>query len=138
VMAADSRVDAASRMLSARATLRNPDHVLLPGMFAVVWIMDGSPRPALTIPLAAVSFSPYGDYVYVLGPAGHRKGVFTATSRAVSLGEREGDRVEVLSGLKAGEQVVTAGQVKLRSGSLVQLNNTVQPADGPRPNPPEE
>lgn len=138
VLAADSRVDSTSRMLSVRATLRNPDHVLLPGMFVVVWVGDGLPRPALTIPATAVSFSPYGDYAYVLSRAADRNGRFTVSLRALSLGEHLGDRVEVLSGLKAGEQIVTAGQVKLRDGSVVELNNTIQPAAGTHPNPPEE
>ncbi|HWM68644.1 MAG TPA: efflux RND transporter periplasmic adaptor subunit [Steroidobacteraceae bacterium] len=138
VLASDSRVDPTSRMLSVRATLRNPDHVLLPGMFVVVWFGEGLPRTALTIPATAVSFTPYGDYVYVLSQKADHKGQFTAALRAANLGEHVGDRVEVLSGLKAGEQVVTAGQVKLRDGSVVELNNAIQPAAGTHPNPPEE
>ena len=137
VLAVDSRIDAASRMASVRAALRNPDHALLPGMFATVGLAVGPPRPAVTVPAAAISYNPYGDFVYVLtGTA--TPGILVANSRVVTLGEARGDRVVVLSGLRPGERVVTAGQVKLRQGAPVRVDDRVQPEDQLDPHPPEE
>ena len=140
VLAVDSRIDASSRMASIRASLQNPDHALLPGMFATVGLADGAPHQAVAVPAAAISYNPYGNFVYVLTPGqdGAAKGVMTATSRVVNTGEAEGDRVVVLSGLQPGERVVTAGQVKLRNGSAVLLDNRVQPENLAAPTPPEE
>ena len=137
VLAVDSRIDSASRMASVRASLRNPDHALLPGMFAVARLAQGPPHPELTVPQAAISYNPYGDFVYVLGPAG-ADGTRTATSRVVTTGEARGDRVVVLTGLRPGETVVTAGQLKLRNGAVVRVDNRVQPPDQLDPDPPEE
>ena len=56
----------------------------------------------------------------------------------VKTGETRGNQVEILSGLRAGDQIVTAGQIKLHDGSPVAINNTVQPSDAAAPNPMEE
>ena len=138
VLALDSRVDAQSRMVSVRAALDNPDHALLPGMFAVAQLDLGPPRRALAVPQAAISFNPYGDFVYVLTPKPGTPGVMVATSRVVSLGETEGDRVVVTGGLQSGDTVVTAGQFKLRSGALVTIDNRIQPDDALSPQPADE
>ena len=142
VQALDSRIDAQSRMASVRASLDNHDHALLPGMFAVARLDLGPAREVLAVPQTAVSFNPYGDFVYVLTPqpdqAPGKPQVFLATSRVVTLGEKQGDQVVVVSGLRDGDTVVTAGQIKLRSGSAVVIDNSVQPPDALAPNPPEE
>ncbi len=139
VLAVDSRIDAASRMASVRASLPNPDHALLPGMFATVGLVQGPPHEAVTVPQTAISYNPYGDFVYVLEQApGGPAGALAANSRVVTLGEARGDRVVVLTGLRPGETVVTAGQVKLRQGALVRVDNSVQPQDQLNPDPPEE
>ena len=142
VQALDSRIDAQSRMASVRASLDNHDHTLLPGMFAVARLDLGPTRKVLAVPQSAVSFNPYGDFVYVLTPqpgqAPGRPQVFLATSRVVTLGETQGDRVVVTAGLRDGDAVVTAGQIKLRSGSTVVIDNRVQPPNALTPNPPEE
>ncbi|MGI4744438.1 MAG: efflux RND transporter periplasmic adaptor subunit [Janthinobacterium lividum] len=138
VLAVDSRIDPSSRMASVRASLRNPDHALLPGMFAISGLADGALRRVVTVPTASVSYNPYGNFVYVLTPKEKTAGVMIATSRVITTGETHGDRVVVLTGLKPGETVVTAGQVKLRSGASVHVDNSVQPANELNSNPPEE
>ncbi len=142
VQALDSRIDAQSRMVSVRARLDNRDHALLPGMFAVAHLDLGPARTVLAVPQTAISFNPYGDFVYVLTPQpGHAPGkpqVFLATSRVVTLGETQGDRVVVTAGLHDGDTVVTAGQIKLRNGATVVIDNRVEPPDALSPNPPEE
>ena len=127
VQAFDSRIDPQSRMVTVRAALANADHALLPGMFAIVHLDLGPPKTVLAIPQAAVSFNPYGNFVYVLTPRPGAEGGFIAHSRVVVTGEARDDRVVVTSGLKAGERVVGAGQLKLRNGSAVVVDNTVKP-----------
>ena len=56
----------------------------------------------------------------------------------VTLGATRGDQVQILDGVKPGDEVVTAGQVKLHNGSPVAVNNTIQPSNDPNPNPPNE
>jgi len=146
VQALDSRIDAQSRMASVRASLANPDHALLPGMFATARLDLGAPTQVVAVPQATISFNPYGNFVYVLTPrpaadnhaAPAGQPVLVATSRVVTLGETLGDRVVVTDGLQPGETIVSAGQLKLRSGALVVIDNQVQPANATDPDPPEE
>ena len=142
VQAVDSRIDAQSRMVSVRASLDNRDHALLPGMFAVARLDLGPPQAVLAVPQSAISFNPYGDFVYVLtrqpGTLPGKPPVFLANSRVVTLGEARGDRVVVASGLHAGDTVATAGQFKLRDGASVVIDNRVQPPDALSPDLPEE
>ncbi|MBM3648686.1 MAG: efflux transporter periplasmic adaptor subunit, partial [Alphaproteobacteria bacterium] len=53
----------------------------------------------------------------------------------VTTGATRGDQVAVLTGVKEGDTVVTAGQIKLRQGSLLAINNSVQPLNDPNPKP---
>ena len=134
--AINSRVDAASRMVTVRAELPNHDHALVPGMFSVVDISVGAPVPHLTLPQTAISYNPFGDFVYVLRHGAN--GRLLAHSRIVTTGPARGDQVAVLSGLASGEEVVTAGQLKLRNGAAVLVNNSVQPPDSASPDVREE
>ncbi|MET3436050.1 efflux RND transporter periplasmic adaptor subunit [Sphingomonas sp. 1185] len=120
--AIDSRLDKANRMVTARATLPNPNKLLRPGMFAVVDVPIGVSRPAILAPLTAITYSPSGDYTYVLEPAPHADQPRHVRLRQVKLGDKQGSQVVVLEGLRAGEQVVTAGQVKLRDGAAIRLS----------------
>ena len=136
VASINSRVDSASRMVLVRATLDNHDHALLPGMFALVEVATGAVEQRLTLPQSAVSYNPYGDFVYVVAPG--PDGRPAAQSRVVRTGASRGDQVSILSGLSAGEQVVTAGQLKLHSGSPVLVDNSVRPSDQAAPAPEDE
>lgn len=127
VIALDSRIDPASRMVSVRASLANADHALLPGMFATIRLDHGAPHDVLAIPQGAVSFNPYGNFVYVLSPRPDHPGQFVAHSRVIVTGETQDDMVVVTHGLKPGETVVGTGQLKLRDGSVVTINDALRP-----------
>jgi membrane fusion protein (multidrug efflux system) len=88
-------------------------------------------HPYLTLPNTAIVYNPYGSLVYVVDHG-------TARQAVVRTGPTRGDQVAVLDGLHTGEVVVTAGQIKLRQGSPVVVNNSVQPANDPNPHPAEE
>ena len=141
VSAIDAKVDSATRNVTVRAALSNPKHRLLPGMFATVQVASGAAQRRLTLPQTAISYNPYGDVVYVVeeqgkGPDGKPK--LVAQQRFVTTGATRGDQVAVLSGVKEGDQVVSAGQIKLHNGSPVLINNAVQPTDNPAPQPKDE
>ncbi len=131
ITAISPKLDAASRMAPVRATLDNADHALTPGMFATVQLRVGAVHRYVTLPNAAIVFNPYGSLVYIVD-GGH------ARQALVQTGPTRGDQVAVTAGLAEGAQVVTAGQIKLRQGSAVVVNNSVQPGNDPNPNPAEE
>ncbi len=139
VTAIEPQVDTNTRNLKVRARVPNPKGELLPGVFATLRITQGEPRQYVTLPNAAVAYNPYGATVFVVkdegkGPDGKPK--LVAEQRFVTPGATRGDQVAIVQGLKAGETVVTAGQLKLRNGSPVVVNNSVQPSDNPNPQVP--
>jgi membrane fusion protein, multidrug efflux system len=127
----DARVSQETRTLLVRGTLANPDRKLLPGMFANVGVLAGEPRPVVAVPRTAITYSLYGDSVYVVKPqeakageAAADEGVYVVERRFVRPGQVRGDMVAIDTGLKAGEQVVTTGQLKLNNGSHVKIDNS--------------
>jgi membrane fusion protein, multidrug efflux system len=137
----NSKVDPASRNVQVRASFRNTERRLVPGMFASVRIDYGHEQSPITLPQTAVTYNPYGDTVYVVeknGTDDKGQARLEVQQRFVTLGARRGDQVAIESGIKAGEVIVTAGQIKLRNGVAVVVNNDVQPTDEPHPNPPNE
>ncbi len=131
IAAISPKLDAASRMAQVRAATPNTDHALVPGMFASVQLRVGAVHRYVTLPNAAIVFNPYSSLVYVVEHGQARQVV-------VQTGATRGDQVAVTAGLKEGAVVVTAGQIKLRQGSQVVVNNTVMPANDPNPHPAEE
>ncbi|MDE8345269.1 MAG: efflux RND transporter periplasmic adaptor subunit [Acidocella sp.] len=136
----NSVVDTATRNVQVRATLANDGLTLRPGMFATISIGVGAPQKLVTLPQTAITFNPYGSTVFVVthGKDAKGKADLVAHSVFVTTGDTRGDQIAVLTGLKAGEQVVTAGQLKLRNNTPVAINNVVQPPDDANPNPPNE
>jgi len=134
VTAINPKIDPASRMVQLRATLPNAHSQLLPGMFATVMVNVGAVRQQITLPNAAVVYNAYGSSVFVVVPGKNP----TVREAAVTTGDTRGDQVAILTGLNAGDEVVTAGQVKLRPGAAITINNSVVPSDNPSPNPAEE
>ncbi len=138
ITAFNPRVDAATRNLQVRVTLANADHKLLPGMYATVDIDTDVPQRLVTLPQTAISYNPYGNLVYLVDDKGKDaagKPLLIARQTFVTTGATRGDQVAVLKGVKEGDVVVTGGQMKLRNGSPLAINNTVTPADDPNPVP---
>ena len=129
----NSKVDEATRNIQVRATFKNPDHKLLPGMFASLSINNGAVQKYITLPQTAITFNPYGNTVYVVDSSTPDKPV--AKQVFVTTGNTRGDQIAVLTGLKEGDEVVTAGQIKLRNGAPVKVNNEIQPKSDANPKP---
>ena len=130
VAALSSQVDPSTRNITVDADVPNPGNLLRPGMFGEALLLAGKPRRVLVVPSVAIAYNTFGDYVYVIerkaGKGGARTAIAVATP--VRAGATRGGLTEILSGLKTGEEVVTAGQVKLHNGMPVTVRNV--PAGG--------
>lgn len=133
----NSEVDVATRNVRVRATFPNTDGRLRPGMFGNVDVLSPEARQVLVIPSTAVIYAPYGDSVFALeekkDPKGN-VGLF-ARQKFTRLGERRGDLVAVVSGLDAGETIVSSGAFKLRNGMPVVVKNDLAPSVELAPKP---
>ena len=141
ISAINSKVDLTNRNVQMRATLDNKDHKLLPGMFATVTIAVGTPQSFVTLSQTAVAYNPYGSTVYIVdnkGKDANGKDQLVARQVFVSTGDTRGDQVAITKGVNAGETVVTAGQMKLRNGSPLLIDNSVQPTNDANPKPSEQ
>ena len=136
----DARISQATRNVLIIATLANPEHLLLPGMFGNVRVLLPAQQDVVTVPETALTYTPYGDSVFVLSETAEKAPdgapVMSATIRYVTVGERRADAAAILQGLEAGETVVTAGQIKLQSGASVVIDNSTELE--PRPELPRE
>ncbi|MHB8919535.1 MAG: efflux RND transporter periplasmic adaptor subunit [Halothiobacillus sp.] len=136
IMAIEPQINTNTRNLTVRAEIANPKGELLPGLFATAKISQGAPQEHLTLPSTAIAYNPYGSTVFVVvdnGKDAEGKPKLTVEQRVVTTGATRGDQVAVLSGIKAGETIVTAGQIKLRNGAPVLINNSIQPSNNPNP-----
>ncbi|KDB01757.1 RND transporter [Defluviimonas sp. 20V17] len=137
ITAINSEVDLNTRNVTVRATVPNPDGLLRPGMFVHTEVTTGAPRELLTLPASAITYNSYGASVYVVVPA--KTGTGKIVQQVfVTTGPTRGDQVTVLNGLKAGQTVVTSGQLKLSPGAAVRIDNAVQPPDAVHPKPAEQ
>lgn len=154
VEAFDAKLGQDTRTLMVRARVPNPDRKLLPGMFANVAVLSGGAKELVTVPRTAVTYGLYGDNVWVVNegapepaasppPTASAEPVSSAVAadaastgaipvepkltverRFVRVGPAEGDRVAILEGVKAGEEVVTSGQLKLQPGATIKVDNS--------------
>ena len=130
VMTTDSRVSASSRMITVRAKIENADGRLVPGMYADVKVTVGEPAPVVTIAQTAVTYSLYGDSVFTVVKAKNpdpnaKEPDLEIERRFVKLGLVRDGRVNVVDGVKPGDQVVIAGQNKIDQGSKVRIDNSI-------------
>jgi membrane fusion protein (multidrug efflux system) len=132
------RVRDDTRNVGVRAVFPNPAEALRPGMFARVSVILPESSTVLVLPASAITYSPYGDSVYVVEtettPEGSRQ---VARQRFVEVGPRRGDQTSIRKGLKASDQVVVAGQMKLRNGAAVRIDNSILPGNQAAPKPAE-
>lgn len=132
ITAVDAEVDPRTRNLSLQATLDNPQQRLQPGMFAAVKVLLPAQEQVVTLPRTAISYSLYGKSVYVIEERPAKKDdkndapVLVARQRFVETGQERGKEVAIVRGVKAGERVVTAGQLKLHDGAHVRIDNSVK------------
>jgi len=128
ISAINSKVDSNTRNVQVRATMENRDGLLLPGMFGKVEISVGTSRRLVTLPQTAVVYNPYGSLVFIVDKSQNADGKEHPVRQSfITTGAVRGDNVAVVEGVKPGEEVVTAGQIKLRNGSRVIVDNSHVP-----------
>jgi membrane fusion protein (multidrug efflux system) len=137
ITALDPRVDTASRNFQVEASVNNSSRKLLPGMFAHVAVQSGDKKRNVTLPQTAITYNPYGATVFLAEKSKDGKGL-VAQQVFVTLGGTRGDQAAVLKGVNEGDQVVTSGQLKLKNGTPLAVDNSVLPKDDPNPTPQEE
>jgi membrane fusion protein (multidrug efflux system) len=137
------KVEEATRNIKIQGTIKNPGEQLRPGMYVDVAVVLPKPKDVLAIPVTSVLYAPYSDSVFVVEepkeqtqkPADGQPAGKVLRQQFVHLGEKRGDFVEILSGLHAGEAVVTTGVFKLRNGQDVVIDNKLQPEFKLNPKP---
>lgn len=131
ITAINSKVNQVTRNILIEATIPNKELQLVPGMFAQVKIWLKTKLNVITLPQTAISYSLHGDSVFIIKPDDKKKEkdgkpVLHAYRKYVKVGDLRGDEVVILDGLKANEQVVTSGQLKLQNGTHVIIDNSVE------------
>ncbi len=129
ISAINPKVEDTTRNVLVRATLANPDNKLLPGMFTSLDVLLPNPTAHIVVPESAITYTLYGNSVYAVAEKKAENGelekdadgqpVLIAERRFVETGDRRGGLVLVSKGLKAGEQVVSGGQLKLDNGTPI-------------------
>ena len=148
VTAIDPKVDTSTRNVEVEATVGNAKKLLLPGMFARATVATGAKQEYLTLPQTAITYNPYGSTVFIAVPPAKTEDkarkdengqpLLQAKQVFVTAGPTRGDQVAILKGLAAGDLVVTSGQLKLKNGTLLRIDNSHAPADQASPTPQEQ
>ena len=124
IYAISPSIQTASRSVRIRALLSNPDGRLRPGMFAEVDTLLEERDRVLTLPERAVTYNPYGESVFVVNEADGKK---TVALTQIKTGQVRDGRVEIVSGLDEGTEVVSDGHNKLRNDQAISVDNSVDP-----------
>ncbi len=162
--AINPKVDSDTRNVMIEARFANSDKLLAPGMFADVTLDVGTKARYLTLPQTAVVYNPYGATVYIVkkkadadkaaaeqakkdggkppeatGPAGPPipADALVVTQAFVTTDGTRGDQVSITKGLDEGAEIVTSGQIKLKNGAQITIDNSVVPTDAANPKPQE-
>lgn len=124
ITAIEPLVNQQTGMVEVQGTFNNADGLLRPGMFAKLAVLLPSRMQIVVVPQTAVSYSLYGDFIYIVkdGKTDQGEAIKTVERRIVKTGERRDGKIIVDENLKAGEVVVTSGQLKLDTGTRVALS----------------
>jgi membrane fusion protein (multidrug efflux system) len=139
ITAVSPKIDTNTRNIQVEALVSNPDKKLLPGMFANLKVDLGDKVRYITVPQTAVTYNPYGSVIYIAkqGTTKDGKPSTEAQQVFVTTGPTRGDQVAILKGIQIGDTIVTSGQLKLKNGTPLIVNNNVIPANNPNPTPQE-
>ena len=145
ITAIDPAIDPETRNIKLRASLKDRKTALRSGMFVTVTVELAAQSAVVVVPATAVVHAPFGDSVYIVEPkppgspgmttTPDGKPVAIARQQLVRVGEARGDFVAIREGLRADQVVVAFGAFKLRNGSPIIIDNTVQPKLSLEPHP---
>jgi len=137
ITAISPRIDNDTRQIRIQGTLANDDEALRPGMFARVSVSLPARANVVTLPQTAIVNQPFGDIVYVVTAPAAEDAPRRVKQRFVTTGAQRGTQVEIVEGLDGGEEVVSAGQLKLRNNAPVRVDNDVKLPNTPQAAPEE-
>jgi membrane fusion protein (multidrug efflux system) len=128
ISAINSKVDQVTRNILVQGTISNQNMELYPGMFAAIKVWLKQQKNTVILPQTAISYSLHGDAVYIIKEEKDSSGkpILRAYRQYVKIGERREAEAAILDGIKAGDQVVTSGQLKLQNGTHVVIDNSVE------------
>ena len=137
ITAINSLVDQATRNIQVQATLANSDLKLRPGMFGKVSVSMNEAQNVIAVPATAIHYAPYGDSIFIVSQMKDQEGkeYKGVKEQFIKLGRSRGDMISIVSGLKPGEEVVTSGVFRLKSGAHVIVNNAIKPDSELAPKP---
>ena len=147
IEAVNPQIDINTRNVQVRARLSNSERKLLPGMFVNVSITTSDKKNYLTLPQTAIVYNPYGASVFVIKSSGAALAAdgkasashsLTVQQQFVETGPTRGDQVAIIKGIQLGDSVVTSGQLKLKNGAAVVIDNSLPPPNDPKPAPQNE
>lgn len=135
VTAITNEIDQATRMVQVQATLPNPERILTSGMHVEVQLLHNASRTTLIIPSTSIVYASYGNSVFVVKSNSEDASKLTAEQRFIKVGERRGDFTEILSGIEAGDRIITDGAFKLypNASILLQDAKALNPQLAPNP-----
>ena len=123
VTAVTNEIDQSTRMVEVQATLPNPERILTSGMHVEVQLLHKASRTALIIPSTSIVYASYGNSVFVVKSNTEDASKLTVEQRFIKVGERRGDFTEILSGIKAGDRIITDGAFKLYPNASILLQD---------------
>lgn len=132
ISAINSQVDITTHNVLVQATFANSDQKLYPGLFANVSVVEPNDKDVIVLPATAVTYSLFGNSVFIVEkpstPEKDKDGndIYVVKQQFVKLGQQSSDKVVILEGVNAGQQVVASGQLKLDNGARVVINNSVK------------
>ena len=146
VSAIEPSLDPQTRAVRVRASLKDQQDRMRPGMFVRVAVVLPEEKPSVVLPATAVVHAPYGDSVFIVEPKKLENGeaappgadgkpVLAARQQFVQMGPSRGDFIAILKGVNEGDEVVSAGAFKLRNGMSIAIKNEVSPPPQLDPHP---
>lgn len=128
IIALNSKIEQTTRNILVQGSIPNENFELYPGMYGLTKIWLKKKTPLIVVPQTAISYSLSGDYVYLVkeeNKTKHEKELHVYR-QYVKVGERRGEFASIVTGLKAGDRIVTSGQLKLQNGARVVIDNSIQ------------
>lgn len=137
ITAINSLVDQNSRNVQIQATLPNSETQLRPGMYAKIKVVLPETQEVIAIPSSSIHYAPYGDSVFIVSEMKSEDGkkYKGVKEQFVKLGQTKGDLTAVLSGVNPGDELVTSGVFRLKSGAAIIVNNKSTPGSELSPTP---
>lgn len=138
IHAINAAVERETRNIAIEGIVDNGQGRWMPGMFVHIQVNSGTPQQHLTLPQTAVSYNAYGSTLFLVQSGEGADALPQAQQVFVETGSRRGDQVAIIRGIEEGDQVVTSGQMKLKNGTPLIIDNVIQPANEVAPHPQEQ